>query len=158
VSLRANVLGGIALLLAGVLTLNACAAIPADPDDTLHRATGRTLHAGASTSEGLVSVADGEPAGPLVDLVEGFAATIDADVEWTVGSEEDLVKGLEAGDLDVAVGGMTSDTPWIDRAGMTRGYPGVPGADGRETVMFVPLGENAMLTALETYLDAEVGS
>lgn len=156
--LRANVLGGIALLLAGGLILSACTAIPADPDDTLRRATGGTLHAGASMSEGLVTDAAGEPSGPLIDLVDGFAASIDADVEWTVGSEEDLVKGLETGSLDVAVGGMTSDTPWIDRAGMTRGYPGIPGADGREIVMFVPLGENAMLTALETYLDTEVSS
>lgn len=39
---------------------------------------------------------------------------------------------------------------------MTRGYPGIEGAGGRELVMLVPLGENAFLSALETYLDGEV--
>jgi DNA-binding transcriptional LysR family regulator len=158
VRLRRNIAGGVTLLLAGILALTGCGVIPADPQGTLERATGGTLHAGATPSAGLVTDAAGEPSGPLIDLVDGFAETIDADVEWTVGSEEDLIEGLEGGGLDIAVGGMTSDSPWIDRAGLTRGYPGIAGADGREIVMFVPSGENAMLTALETYLDGEVGS
>lgn len=148
----------LALALLSVSVLTACASVPADPQGTLERVTGGTLHAGASPSAGLVTDAEGRPTGPLVDLVEGFADDIDADVEWTVGSEEDLVNGLESGDLEVVAGGMTSDTPWMDRAGMTRGYPGIAGADGREIVLFVPLGENALLSALETYLDEAVAS
>lgn len=137
------------------LALSACAAIPRDPDGTLDRAVGGTLRAGASLSEGLVTDAGGEISGPLADLVEDFAATIDAEVDWTRGSEEDLVDALETGELDLAVGGMTSDSPWIDRVGLTRGYPGIPGAQGRQIVLFVPLGENALLSALEAFLDEE---
>ncbi|SDG38548.1 transporter substrate-binding domain-containing protein [Microbacterium pygmaeum] len=153
---RSAVRIGALLLVAACLT--ACTSIPRDPDGTLEEVTGATLHAGASVSGRLVTDAGGQPAGPLVDLVDGFADSIGAEVEWSLGSEEDLVTGLEDGDLDIAVGGMTSGTPWIDRAGMTRGYPGIAGSDGRDIVMLVPLGENALLSALETYLDAEVSS
>lgn len=41
---------------------------------------------------------------------------------------------------------------------MTRGYTAIDGADGRSIVFLVPLGENAFLSELETFLDEEVGS
>ncbi|KQR37665.1 hypothetical protein ASF80_16595 [Microbacterium sp. Leaf159] len=134
--------------------------IPEDPDGTLASVSGGELRVGFSPDPGLIAEAvDGrDPTGSLPDLVTGFAAGIDADVEWTEGSEESLVRMLESGDLDLITGGMTSDTPWIDKAGITRGYAGIDGADGREIVMLVPLGENAFLSALERYLDEEVGS
>jgi len=40
---------------------------------------------------------------------------------------------------------------------VSRGYTQIQGANGREIVMLVPLGENAFLTKLETFLDEEVG-
>lgn len=93
--------------------------------------------------------------GPLPDLVAGFAATRDARVVWTVGSEEDLVDALEAGELDLAIGGMTDATPWVDRASVTRSFDELPGAGGRSVVLLLPLGENAMQAALEAFLDGE---
>lgn len=112
---------------------------------------------GTSPDGDLVDVDGGDLSGPVVDLVDGFAARVHADTRWTVASEETLVTMLEAGDLDLVAGGITADTPWIDKAGVTRGYRGIDGADGREIVMLVPLGENAFLSALERFLDEEVG-
>lgn len=158
---HASVLRRLALgaLLAAAATLTGCGAqIPTDPNGTLDRVTGGELRVGAVVEPGLVEVIDGEPAGPLVDLVEDFADRLEAEPEWTIAGEESLVTGLEEDTLDLAVGGFTAGTPWIDRAGVTRGYPGIPGADGRELVMLVPLGENAMLSELEVFLDEEVGS
>lgn len=134
--------------------------IPADPDGTLQSVSGGELRVGYSPDPGLiVESTDGDdPTGSIPDLVDDFADSIDADVEWTEGSEESLVGMLERGDLDLIAGGMTADTPWIDKAGVTRGYPGIDGADGREIVLLVPLGENAFLTELERFLDEEVGS
>lgn len=132
--------------------------VPTDPNGTLDSVTGSTLHAGASPEAGLVDTDGEQPQGPLVELVEDFAASIDARVEWTVAAEESLVRELEAGDLDLAVGGFTDQTPWSDRAGVTRGYSNIPGADDRKLVFLVPLGENAFLSSLETFLDEEVGS
>ncbi|MCT1364740.1 MULTISPECIES: hypothetical protein [Microbacterium] len=137
--------------------LSGCGAtVPADPDGTLDRVTGGELRVGTSPDPGLVETDGGRPHGPVVALVDGFAASLDAHVTWTVATEESLVGMLETGDLDLVAGGLTPDTPWIDKAGVTRGYPGIEGAGGRELVMLVPLGENAFLSALETYLDGEV--
>lgn len=145
-------IGGLALL---AITLTGCGiSVPSDPNGTLEDIRGGTLSAGASVSEGLVHEApDGTPEGPVIDLVESFAAEQHATVEWTVDSEESLVRMLESGDLDIAVGGMTDQTPWTDRVGVTRGYAGIAGSKGRSLVMLVPLGENDLLSTLESFLD-----
>lgn len=131
--------------------------VPADPDGTLARVSGGELRVGASPAPGLVDVSGGEPSGDLVDLVDDFARSIDATSKWTVRGEEELVTMLERGELDLAVGGFTEQTPWSDRAGASRGYR-VTGADGEPIVLLVPLGENAFLGELERFLDEEVGS
>ncbi|WP_350223956.1 hypothetical protein [Microbacterium sp. LMC-P-041] len=154
---RRAVSAAVALLLAAALS--GCGlTIPADPDGTLASATGADLRVGVSADPGLVDTDRDTPTGSIPDLVTGFADSIDADIDWTYGSEETLVGMLERGDLDLVAGGFTSDTPWIDKAGVTRGYPEIDGADGREIVMLVPLGENAFLSALERHLDEAVGS
>lgn len=151
----AAIVAGLALIGA----LSGCGlSIPTDPDGTLDSVTGGELRVGTSPDGDLVDVSRGEPSGSIVDLVDRFADSIDAEPDWTVASEETLVTMLEAGDLDLIAGGITPDTPWIDKAGVTRGYRGIEGADGRELVMLVPLGENAFLSRLETFLDEEAGS
>jgi ABC-type amino acid transport substrate-binding protein len=151
----AAIVAGLALIGA----LSGCGlSIPTDPDGTLDSVTGGELRVGTSPDGDLVDVSRGEPSGSIVDLVDRFADSIDAEPDWTVASEETLVTMLEAGDLDLIAGGITPDTPWIDQAGVTRGYRGIEGADGRELVMLVPLGENAFLSRLETFLDEEAGS
>jgi len=104
-----------------------------------------------------VEVTGSRGTGPLPDLVSGFAATRDADVEFTVLGEEEIVDALEAGRLDLGIGPMTNESPWSERASMTRGYDTVPGADGRKVVLLLPLGENRLQSALEVFLDEEVG-
>jgi DNA-binding transcriptional LysR family regulator len=93
--------------------------------------------------------------GPLADLVSGFADAQDARPVWTIGSEEDLVDGLERGELDLAIGGMTEATPWSDRVSVTRGYRGLRDDDDA-VVILLPLGENRLQAALEQYLDEQV--
>jgi len=152
----------VGLLVSAMLVLGGCG-VPVDPGGTLERIDAGILRAGASASGGLVVVstpAAGQPVdvtGPLADLVEGFAETRGARVVWTSGSEEELVDGLEDGSLDLAIGGMTDATPWADRASVTRGYSDIPGADGRSIVLLLPLGENGTQSALERYLDEELG-
>ena len=131
--------------------------IPADPDGTLDRVTGGELRVGASPSGDLVTVVGDRVGGSLAELVEGFADAHDAEVVWTVDSEEDLVADLTAGRLDLAVGGMTAATPWSAQVSVTRGYPGVPDSRGADVAVLLPLGENRLQQALETYLDEEVG-
>jgi len=131
--------------------------MPADPDGTFTLMQDGTLRAGASIDGDLVRDDGGVLTGGAVSLVEKFAIEHGADLEWTIGSEESLVGALEAGNLQIVVGGMSSASPWSERAGVTRPYDVIPGADGRDIVMLVPLGENRLLFELESFLDQEVG-
>lgn len=145
-----------ATLLVAALALSGCGLqVPADPDGTLENVTGGVLRVGASPNGDLVQVDDaGAVRGSEAEAVERFADSIDADIEWTVGSEEALVRGLERHQLDLVIAGLTDATPWSEHAGMTRPWAEVPGADGarHRLVMLVPMGENAFLTELETFL------
>jgi len=145
------------LLAALVTALAGCGLqVPTDPDGTFERVSGGLLRVGTSPEPGLVTIVGGEPSGPEAELVNEFATHINADVRWTVAGEESLVAGLADGNLDLVVGGITDATPWLESAGATRGYPNIPGSDGRGLVMLVPLGENRFLTELETFLDERV--
>jgi ABC-type amino acid transport substrate-binding protein len=132
---------------AGALLAACGLTIPTDPDGTLDRVRDEgVLRAGASPGPGWVTIADGRPGGREPTLVTGFAESLGAEVEWTVAGEEELVRLLEAGDLDLAVGGFTEDNAWVDKVGLTRAYTGTH-------VMMVPMGENAFHSRLELWLD-----
>lgn len=130
--------------------------VPSDPEGTLDRVSGGVLRVGASIEGDLVHEDDGSVSGTEAALVEDFAESIDARVEWTVGGEEHLVEQVKSGDLDLVIGGITDQTPWVEEVGVTRGYPGIPGAEGRSLVMIVPPGENRFLSELERFLDERV--
>lgn len=148
--------GAIAVVLAFALT--ACGiSMPTDPNGTLDQVTGGELRVGVSPNGDLVQVDDGRYTGLEPDLVKKFADSLDASIDWTVGSEEALVRGLENGSLDLVIAGITEKSPWVDRAAPTRPYDEVPDDHGgtHKLVMLVPMGENAFLSTLERFLDAE---
>jgi ABC-type amino acid transport substrate-binding protein len=148
------------LLLGASLASGCGLTIPADPEGTLERVKGSgVLRAGASPRPGWVEAAPTGPRGREVDLVEGFAASLGAEVAWTTGGEEHLVSLLEQGRLDVAVGGVTDQNPWVEKVALTRPYVEVE-ADGTTEahVMMTRMGENAFLSALERWLDDAVTS
>lgn len=144
-------------LTTSLLLLSGCAAVPADPQGTLERVSGGTLNVGVSPNGDFAFVSGDAVTGSEAALVEAFADTVDADVEWTVGSEEALVRALEREDVDLVIGGLTDATPWADKAGVTRPYGEFTDEDGKthKLVMLVPMGENAFLTRLETFLTHE---
>jgi polar amino acid transport system substrate-binding protein len=126
---------------------------PDDPDGTLDRVQNGRLRAGLSAREPWTRVADGKPAGPEARLVEDFAAGLNAQIDWTVGSESDLLAALEKRDLDLVVGGLTDDTPWRDRVGLTNPYLRVETGNHTEKhVIAVAPGENRWLLRLEECL------
>lgn len=152
---RAGVAG---VVIALGLSVSGCGlTIPTDPNGTFDRVSGGVLRVGASVDNRLLTGVGSQAEGPLADLVMMFAVRHDATVVWSWGSEEILVEELEANRIDLAVGGFTANSPWSDRAAVTRGYPRIPLAEGRELSMLVPIGENRMLVELETFLDGEVG-
>lgn len=125
--------------------------IPADPDDTLDHASGAELRIGIAVEPGLSE--DGNPPrGPIPDLAIEYAETIDAAPVWEIGGEETLVEMLEQDKLDIALGNFSPDSPWSDRAALSRPFA-VDDAHPEEIVALVPLGENAMLSNFETFID-----
>lgn len=145
-----------AVALALVLGLSGCASsFPADPDGTLDRVTGGTLRVGLSPNEDWTDMTDGgEASGIEVTLVEEFADSLDAEIEWTEGGEEKLFTDLEAGRLDMVIGGLTDTTPWSEKAAITKPFDQVTTADGKTVkhVMATAMGENAFLLELEKFL------
>jgi polar amino acid transport system substrate-binding protein len=129
--------------------------IPVDPEKTLARVSGSTMRVGVSPNPPWTDVSGaGEPSGTEVDLAREFAGTLPAQIEWVVGGEQSLIAALERGELQLVIGGFTSDTPWTEKAAITKPYAETKDPEGKrkKLVMAAPMGENAFLLALEKFL------
>jgi ABC-type amino acid transport substrate-binding protein len=151
---RKFILSALAVLLA---TGGCSATVPTDPDGTLDRVSGGTLRVGVSPSPPWTDLPGGpeaDPAGTEVELVERFAESIDADIVWVPGGEEDLIGQLEYDELDLVIGGLTAKSPWSSKVALTYRYTSTTGPRGEKElhVMAVPMGENAFLVELERFL------
>lgn len=126
------------LILLHLFILASCH-FPADPESTLNQVKNHVLHVG---------IAQG--ARPQErELIQEFAQSLHAEVEWHRGNLEDLYQDLEHYKVSVVIGGITDETPWKKRIGLTRPYE----KDGKtKYVMAVPQGENGFLVELETFL------
>jgi len=145
----------VALITACISFLSACGVIPADSIGTFDRSRGGELIVGISEHEPWAEAsANGEYTGSEVELIEGFADSIDADVKWYSAPESVLAGKIKEDQLDIVIGGLTSTSPWSTHMALTRPYTKV---DGESMVMGTRLGENALLVALERYLAEEFG-
>jgi polar amino acid transport system substrate-binding protein len=148
-----------------VLSFTAACGFPRDPEGTLERVTGGVLRVGVSENppwtrwpEGAPAPGEGgEPSGTEVDLVRAFAASLEAEVAWAGGSEADLMARLEEGGLDLVVAGLQETTPWSSHAALTYPYATSVDENGEQVshVMAAPMGENDLLTTLESFLLAQ---
>ncbi|MFJ6654338.1 transporter substrate-binding domain-containing protein [Microbacterium sp. NPDC091313] len=136
-----------------LVLLSACA-LPLDTDRTSDRLDGGELRVGVTDNPPWVDLSVGEPRGTEVELLERFAAEAGASVTWREGSEGVLADALHAGELDVAIGGYTDDTPWTTDAAVSAVYRETT-TDGGVTekhVVLTRMGENRLLVDLETFL------
>jgi polar amino acid transport system substrate-binding protein len=118
------------------LLLTACG-IPRDTEGTLERVQGATVRVGITENPPWTELSDGSPAGVEVDLMEAFAETLPAQVEWFDGSQADLLSALEKRELDVVVGGFTADDPWAQMVTFTQPYAEI------STLIGAPPGQRA---------------
>lgn len=129
---------------------------PADPEGTLDRVSGGDLRVGVSHQPPWTDTSSGEtaPEGIEAQLIEDYAESIDADVVWHEGGEEQLIGLLAEKELDVVIGGLSSQSPWESDAALTTSYAESIGVDGSTAkhVMAVQMGENAFMTSLERFL------
>lgn len=114
-----------------VLALFACALLtacryPDDPNGTLERVSSGTLRVGVTENppwvvrlgEGAAAGATGvEPA-----LLQTLASELSSEIRWYWGNESELLAALEAGQLDVAIGGFREADPIKAVVGFTRPY------------------------------------
>jgi polar amino acid transport system substrate-binding protein len=116
---------GTLLSLVIVLLLTGCAGtdgFPRDPEGTLERVRGRVVRVGVTEHDPWVKLDGDQPSGVEVALVQRFAESIGARVEWVDGSEAELADALRYRQLDIAIGGFDTKTPWIEQAAFTRPY------------------------------------
>lgn len=138
-----------------LLLLSGCG-IPRDPDRTLEQARQRgELVVGVSPAPPHVEVGEGEPSGPGADFVRSFAEAQGLRIRWVEGSEEQLITQLEHHDIDVLLGGLTTQTPYTDKIGITRPYAEAVNQYGEtvKLVLAVPIGENALVSAIERHAE-----
>lgn len=138
--------------------------LPKDPERTSERAVGGTIRVGVIASPPWASLAEGRPQGIECDLVQAFAASLDAKVSWVPGGESRLMQALAEYRLDIVIGGVEDASAWRDRVGMTLPYyrseaardPTGAGPQHRAVrhVVAAPPGENGWLLRLDRFLQA----
>lgn len=139
-----------AVLLVLVAWLTACD-IPRDAVGTLDRVRGGTLRVGVVSAPPYAVATGDAVTGPEAELVRAFARRVGADVEWRQGSLDDHMQALQSFELDLVAAGLTTTSPWKTKAGFTRPWR----QEGkRQHVLAVPPGENALLAALESVIEA----
>lgn len=114
-------MGIVATTILTALALTACG-IPRDTEGTLDRVQGGTMRVGITENPPWTDLSGEQPAGVEVDLIEAFAETIQAQVEWFDGSQAELLRALEKRQLDLVVGGFTADDPWAQLVTFTQPY------------------------------------
>jgi polar amino acid transport system substrate-binding protein len=112
-----------ALLIALGFLLVSCSELPKDQENTVRRITDSgKMRIGLMENQPWVIRTGDEPSGAEPVLMRDFANTLGAVPEWHWGSDEGLFGALELHELDAVVGGVTDETPWTKRIGITRYY------------------------------------
>jgi hypothetical protein len=134
-----------------ICLLPAACALPRDPDDTSDRiAATHELRVGVTDSGSWSDAHSAEPAGIEPELVRQFASRNGAHVLWTKGSETTLAQSLKNHELDLAIGGFDSKTPWKSIAGVSQ--PFAVTEDKKKHVFLTVPGENRFVLTLDTFL------
>jgi len=95
---------------------------PRDASETSRRVQRGVIRAGVVGNPPWVILSANTPSGIEPQLLQTLAESLNAKIEWTIGSETMVIKRLEQRQLDVVVGGLEKDTPWSDRIGMSQWY------------------------------------
>ena len=114
--------GGVRLGASALCILVLACGVPRDPEGTLDRARSGILRVGVTERPPWVVAGGTSPRGVEPDLIEDFAASIGAPVQWHWGATEDNLAALEEGELDLVAGGLEEGSPWMRRVGFTRPY------------------------------------
>ena len=101
----------------------ACDDLPRDPKGTLKRIESeKILRVGLVEHPPFVVRSNGEPTGAEVEIVRRFVERLGAKPEWHWGGEQRQMEALENFELDLLIGGLTDETAWKSKIGLTNPY------------------------------------
>ncbi len=144
--------GACILVLLGIF-LAGCNHYPQDPQHSLQNILERkVLRVGVIEHAPWAYQNTDTLTGVEVQIVSDFADTLNAKPEWTVLPESRAMKQLAQYQLDIVIGGLTTDNPRKQEVGFTRPYLITGGDTQGEHVLAVPHGENYLLSTLEKFL------
>lgn len=83
---------------------------------------GGTLYIGVTENPPWITQQGQQPRGLEADLLNTFAETMNAYIEWHWGSENELLQALKHHQLDIVAGGLTSNTRINQLVATTRPY------------------------------------
>ena len=144
-----------------LLTLMAAALaacnLPRDPDGTLDRVRGGTMRVGMVIDTPWVTDSSDGAGGIERTIVNDLARELDAGVEWHRGAAETLLDSLHERELDMVIGGFTTQSPWKQQVALTKPYyTDTVKVHGKRTeqphAVAVAPGENAWHVAVERVL------
>jgi polar amino acid transport system substrate-binding protein len=125
----------VAAAVAVAVLLSACE-FPRDPDGTLDRAMGGTIRVGVGQRMPWAGWEGDRPVGVEVELVTDLAHRLHARIEWSRGSDEELLEALQKRALDIVAAGLDDRSAWKTKVSFTRFFlrtrtvvavaPGVP--------------------------------
>ncbi len=95
---------------------------PRDPEGTLDRVRGGVMRVGDPPADPGGTLDGNAPGGVEVELLQRFARSVDAEIEWVEGSESELMDALHGRQLDVVVAGLTRRSEWQRVAALTRPF------------------------------------
>jgi len=126
----------VAAVVVTVACLLSSCQFPRDPDGTLDRATGGTIRVGVGQRMPWAGWEGDRPVGVEVELVSGLADRLHARIEWSRGSDEELLEALQKRALDLVAAGLDDRSAWKTKVSFTRFFfrtrtvlavaPGVP--------------------------------
>jgi polar amino acid transport system substrate-binding protein len=136
-----------AVLASSLLLLVAGCGLPKDPDGTLEKVSGGELRVGVVPGNERAAAEDGR-------IVDALAQALRSRPVFQHADAHHLFHELEEGRLDLIVGGLPTDTPFFDKAGLTRkAGPLMQPGSTQDRVLAVPAGENGFLIAVNRAIE-----
>lgn len=123
-----------------------CCNFPRDPDESWEKARNYGLKVGLVNHPPFSQMVNDTAKGSEVKAMESFADAKGLAIYFIPGSESQLIKHLETGDIQLLIGGFEKKTLWKRKAGTTRPYD-------KEHVILLRQGENRLLFELEGFLN-----
>jgi polar amino acid transport system substrate-binding protein len=111
----------VGLLVVLGLTANACG-LPHDAEGSLDRIRGGVMRVGIIVDTPWVTDSAGGAGGIEGALVRSLAARLHARIDWIHGEESGLLQTLAQREIDLVIGGLTTQSPWKKQVALTRPY------------------------------------